>query len=194
MAAERERAAPGRRGSPLSWAGAGAAWLVYLFLVLPSLIVIPMSFGDKDEFIFPPKTLSLYLYRQYFFESTWMATTVESFVVAVGATALALLFGVSAAYGLARGEFPGKKPLTLFLLSPLFVPVIVVSLGLYLYFSLLHLSGTTLSLILGHTVVTTPFVIVTAMAGLRHVDRNLEAAATIMGASRLTVLRRVTPS
>ena len=192
MAPDRDRAAPGRRGSALSWASTGAAWLVYLFLILPSLIVIPMSFGDKDEFIFPPNTLSLYLYRQYFSESTWMATTVESVLVAVGTTALSLVLGVSAAYGLSRGEFPGRKPLTLFLLSPLFVPVIVVSLGLYLYFSLLRISGTTAGLILGHTVVTTPFVIVTAVAGLRHVDRTLEVAATVMGAGRLMVLRKVT--
>jgi putative spermidine/putrescine transport system permease protein len=168
------------------------AWAAYGFLVLPSLIIIPMSFGDKDEFQFPPQSLSFYLYQKYFFESNWMAATLESVKVAFGTTILSVLLGVGAAYGLARTEFPGKKLLTVFLLSPIFVPVIVIALGLYLYLGSAHLTGTTFALIVGHTVVTIPFVIVTALAGLKHVDRNLEVAATVMGASRWTVLRRVT--
>jgi putative spermidine/putrescine transport system permease protein len=181
----------GRR-SPLSAAVSIAAWFAYGFLVLPSLIIIPMSFGDKDEFVFPPQTLSFYLYEKYFFESNWMAATVESLKVAAGTTTLSVALGVGAAYALTRTEFPGKKLLTIFLLSPIFVPVIVVALGLYLYLGSARLTGTTFALIVGHTVVTIPFVIVTTLAGLRHIDRNLEVAATVMGASKWTVLRRVT--
>ena len=70
--------------------------------------------------------------RQFFFESTWMATTIQSFEVAALTTLLSLLFGVTAAYGIVRGNFPGKRFVTLFLLSPILVPVIVVALGLYL--------------------------------------------------------------
>ena len=80
----------------------------------------------------------------------------------------------------------------MFLLSPAFVPAIVLALGLYLYLGVAHLSGTTLGLIISHTLVAMPFVIVTAMAGLRHVDRNLEIAASVMGAGRLLVLWRIT--
>ena len=72
------------------------------------------------------------------------------------------------------------------------VPAITVALGLYLYLSNFGLSGTTLGLILGHTVVATPFVIVTSMAGLRHVDEDLEKAALILGANRLTTFIKVT--
>ncbi len=186
----RESSVGGRPGAPL--AAAVSAWVIYLFLIMPSLVVIPMSFGDKDEFMFPPESLSFYLYGQYFFESTWMATTLQSFEVAILTTLLSLLFGVTAAYGVVRGNFPGKRFVTLFLLSPILVPVIVVALGLYLYFSTLGLSGTTFGLVLGHTVHATPFVIVIAMAGLRHVDPNLEAAARLMGASHVLTLRKVT--
>ena len=70
--------------------------------------------------------------------------------------------------------------------------MIVVALGLYLYLGSARLTGTTFALVVGHTVVTIPFVIVTTLAGLRHIDRNLEVAATVMGASKWTVLRRVT--
>jgi putative spermidine/putrescine transport system permease protein len=121
-----------------------------------------------------------------------MAATLQSFKVAAGATVLSLLLGVGAAYGLSRMTFRGKRLLTVLLLSPIFVPVIVVALGLYLYLGAAKLTGTTFGLIIGHTVVTMPFVIVTALAGLRHVDVNLETAAMVMGANRWTVVRRVT--
>lgn len=168
------------------------AWIGYAFLLMPSLIIIPMSFGDKDELVFPPQSFSLHLYEKYFFDPSWMAATLQSFKVAIGTTVLSLGLGVSAAYGISRSEFPGKRLLTVFLLSPIFVPVIVVALGLYLYLGPMQLSGTTFGLIIGHTVITVPFVIVTSLAGLRHIDRNLEIAAMVMGAGRLTVLARVT--
>ena len=78
-----------------SWASAASAWIVYFFLIMPTLIVIPMSFGDKEEFQFPPDGISFYLYRQFFFESSWMDTTFQSFRVALITTALALVFGVT---------------------------------------------------------------------------------------------------
>ncbi|MGE5202992.1 MAG: ABC transporter permease [Acidobacteriota bacterium] len=181
-----------RRISLLSAAAAGTAWLGYSFLALPSLIIIPMSFSNSDELIFPPRSFSFYLYDKYLFESNWMAATAESLEVATGTAMLSLLLGVSAAYGLSRAEFPAKRLVTMFLLSPAFVPAIVLALGLYLYLGAAHVSGTTLGLIISHTVVAVPFVIVTSMAGLRHVDRRLEVAATVMGAGRLLVLRRIT--
>ena len=169
-----------------------AAWLVFLFLILPSLVVIPMSFGDTDEFVFPPQGISTYLYEKYFFEDNWMETTRQSFVVAVLSTLMCLFFGVTAAYGVVRGTFPGKRLVTLFLLTPMFVPLIVIALGLYIYFATLGLSGSTFSLVVGHTLHGTPFVIVLCMAALRHVDPNLEAAARVMGAGRIYTLLRVT--
>ena len=178
--------------SPLSLLASASAWCVYVLLALPSLIIIPMSFSSSDELIFPPRALSLHLYETYFFESNWMAATMESLEVATGTVALALLLGVGAAYGLARSEFPGKRLVAMLLLSPAFVPAIVLGLGLYLYLGVAHLSGTTVGLIISHSLVAIPFVILTTLAGLRHVDRNLEVAASVMGAGRLLVLRRVT--
>jgi putative spermidine/putrescine transport system permease protein len=175
-----------------SFLASAVAWLAYVFLILPSLVVVPMSFGDKDEFIFPPHTLSLYLYRQYFLESTWMQVTLQSLVLGICTTAAALVLGVGAAYGLDRYSFPGKRAIALFLLSPIFVPAIVIALGLYLYLGRFHLTGTLPGLILSHTIITMPFVIISVSAGLRHVDRNLETAAMVMGAGRLLILRKVT--
>ena len=106
-----------RSGWHSSNANTIAAWAVFLFLILPSLVVIPMSFGDSDEFVFPPQGLSTYLYEKYFFDDAWMETTRQSIVVAVLSTLTCLFFGVTAAYGLVRGTFPGKRLVTLFLLT-----------------------------------------------------------------------------
>ncbi len=168
------------------------AWFGYLFLLLPSFVVIPMSFGNAFEMVFPPRSLSTALFHKFFFESNWMSATWMSFRVAVGATALAIVLGVPAAYSLARGNYPGKKYVTMLLLSPILVPIIVIALGLYFHFASLGITGSELALIFGHAVYTTPFVIVTSMAGLRHVDQNLETAATIMGAGPLYTFFRVT--
>jgi len=181
-----------RTGLAVSLFASTAAWLGYAFLILPSLIVVPMSFGNKDEFVFPPHTLSLYLYRRYLFESTWVQVTLQSFAVALGTVALTLPMGAAAAYALDRYEFRGKRTLSLMLLSPIFVPAIVIALGLYIYLGSLHLAGTTFALIISHTVITVPFVIVSSRAGLQHVDRNLETSAMVMGAGRLLILRKVT--
>lgn len=178
--------------SPLSGVVAAAAWLTYGFLVLPSLIVIPISFGDRDEFVFPPRSFSLYLYQKYFTEASWVDATLESLKIAILSTALSLLLGVLVAYALSRLEFWGRKALTLFVLTPMFVPSIALALALYLYLGSARLTGTTLGMTVGHSLVTMPFVVVTALAGLRHIDRNLETAAMVMGAGRLTVLRKVT--
>ena len=168
------------------------ALLAYVFLILPSLIVVPMSFGDKDEFLFPPHSLSLYLYKRYFLESTWMQVTLQSLVLGLCTMIAALVLGFGAAYGLDRYHFPGKRAVTLFLLSPIFVPAIVIALGLYLYLGRFHLVGTTPGLIISHTIITMPFVIISVSAGLRHIDRHLETAAMVMGAGRLLIVRKVT--
>jgi putative spermidine/putrescine transport system permease protein len=168
------------------------AWVVYLFLVSPNLIVVPMSFGNRQAFEFPPKSLSFFLYEKFFTDAHWVSATLLSFRVAIGATCLALLLGVPAAYSLVRGSYPGKRIITGFLLSPILVPVVVIALGLYFHFAAIGIVGTEGGLILAHTAYTMPFVIVTCIAGLRHVDPTLEVVATIMGAGRLLTFWRVT--
>lgn len=167
------------------------AWLGYLFLLLPSLIVIPVSFSGSSEFQFPPRELSLELYRQFFREEAWWGATLQSFQVAVMTTVLSILAGVPAAYAIVRAEFPGKSALSVVILSPILVPVVVLGLGLYLQFSTLRMVGSTTSLVLAHTVLVTPFVVVAVSSGLRHIDPALETAALIMGASRVRVFRSV---
>jgi putative spermidine/putrescine transport system permease protein len=178
--------------SPWRFVADSAAWFVYILLALPSLIIIPMSFGASNELEFPPRGFSFHLYETYLFRSNWMAATLESLEVAAGAAVVSVVLGVSAAYALVRAEFPGKRLLGMLLLSPAFIPAIVLGLGLYLYLGVAHVTGTTLGLIISHCLVTMPFVILTTTAGLRHIDRNLEVAASVMGAGRLRVLSKIT--
>lgn len=179
----------------ISWLslGAGAvAWAGYAFLIVPTLVIIPLSFGDKEMLAFPPTSFSLRHYQTFFFAADWLDATWQSIKVATWATLIALVLGIGAAYGLDRTRFRGRLLVIVLLLSPIFVPGIVIALALYLYFARLGIVGTTLGLVIGHAIVITPFVIVTVSAGLRHVDRNLETAGSIMGAGRLYVLRKIT--
>lgn len=182
----------GQDASPWRLAVNVSALAIMAFLVLPSLIIIPISFGDANEIVFPPKGFSLILFRRFFTEPGWVDAAWVSFRVALWATAVAVVLGVPAAYALARGQFPGRRVLGLFLLSPIMIPHVVIALALFVYFFQINLSHGELRLICAHGVATLPFVIVTSHAGIRNIDPALEEAATIMGAGRVTVLRKVT--
>ena len=164
---------------------------VYVFIIAPSVIVIPISFGGRGEMTFPPHVWSLDLYRQLFSSSAWLAPIGQSIKVAAATMVISLVIGVPAAYGMVRFEFPGKRVILLLLMSPIVIPVIVISLGLYLYLSRLHLVGTTLGLVVSHVAYVTPFMMMTVMAGVRKLDPALEFAVTIMGATRRTVFFKV---
>lgn len=140
---------------------------------------------------FPPKQWSLELYREFFISAAWMGPLWQSLKVAVSVMLIALIIGVPAAYGTVRFEFPGKRAIILLLMSPVLVPVIVVALGLYLYFSRLGIVGTTATLVASHVAYVTPFVMVTVMAGVKKLDPALEFAVVIMGAKRRTVFFKV---
>jgi putative spermidine/putrescine transport system permease protein len=171
--------------------GTALALLVYAFLLLPSLIVIPVSFGTQHEIKFPPREFSLELYALFFSTPAWTDPLIQSAKIAALTTVLALITAVPAAYGIVRHDFPGKKFITVLMMSPLVIPAIVMALGLYLYFSYLRVTGTTLALVLGHTIYVTPFVIVMVAAGVQKLDPNLEFGATLMGAGRYRMFATV---
>lgn len=165
---------------------------VLVFLALPSLVVVPMSFNDSDVLSFPPSQFSIRLYREFFARAEWMQALKLSFFVCTISTVLALVLGVTASYGLARSSFRGRRMVYYMLISPLMVPGIVLALGLYMYFLGLSMQNGSLRLIIALTVVALPYVMITSLAGLREIDRNTETAAMIMGASPITIFLRVT--
>jgi putative spermidine/putrescine transport system permease protein len=167
------------------------AFAVYAFILIPTLIVIPISFGGNGELSFPPRVWSIELYQQLFTSSNWVLPILQSLKVALFTMVASVLIGVPASYGLVRFDFPGKRFVMLLLMSPILVPVIVMSLGLYLYLSRLQMVGTTIGLVVSHVAYVTPFMMMTVMAGVKKLDPALEFATTIMGAKRRTVFLKV---
>ncbi|MCK1396990.1 ABC transporter permease [Bradyrhizobium sp. 4] len=169
----------------------GLATILYIYLLFPSLIIVPISFGNRVELVFPPTYYSLDLYRAYFGSTAWLTVTYRSATYALLASALAMAVGVPGAYALARANFPGKRLLVLLILSPMLVPIVVISLGLYMYYLRISLTGTVTGLVLAHAMYVTPFVILTISAGIENLDERLEKVAIIMGATQWRVFRQV---
>lgn len=166
--------------------------LVLLFLVIPVFVVVPISFSAAPYLEFPPRELSLQWYREYFFGRGWLPATVLSFQVATVVTLVATVLGTAASFGLVRGTFPGKGLVYGLLLSPLIVPAIVTAIAVYFLYARLRLVGSWSGLVVAHTVLTVPIVVVIVSAALRGFDVTLERAALSLGASPLQAFRRVT--
>jgi ABC-type spermidine/putrescine transport system permease subunit II len=166
--------------------------IVALVLVLPALIVIPMSFAGAKTFSFPPHEWSTRWWAQLFSNPDWLHALINSLALAVAASILATVLGTLAALGLSRGGVPGAGLLNGFFLTPLAAPVVVAAIGIYAVFLRWHLTGTFTGFLLAHTALAIPFVLVPVMASLRGFDRRLETAAASLGAGSLSTFRSVT--
>ncbi|RML99754.1 Polyamine ABC transporter permease, partial [Pseudomonas savastanoi] len=157
--------------------------LVLLFLVLPVLVIVPLSFNSGSFLVYPLQGFSLQWYQDFFNSAEWMRALKNSMIVAPAATLLAMGFGTLAAIGLTRGNFPGKALVMALVISPMVVPVVIVGVASYLFFAPLGLGNSYTSLILVHAVLGVPFVIITVSATLQGFNHNLVRAAASLGAS-----------
>ena len=185
---------PARRRTDYSqrslWIVAG---LVIFFLAAPTFFIVPVSFTEEGVLSWPPKGFSLQWYQALISDlSPYPAAFLRSVIVAAFAGFFAMLIGVPAAFMLVRKQFFGKSAIFAFLVSPIITPHIILAISLFYLFAKLHLIGTYLGLILGHTVVTMPYVIVTVMAVIKNYDLRLDQAAWTLGAGKLQTLRFVT--
>jgi putative spermidine/putrescine transport system permease protein len=166
--------------------------LVLLYLVAPVLIVIPMSFSAAKYLPFPPPGLSLQWYENFFARSDWTSATIQSIRVAFMVMVLSTVLGVAASLALVRASFPGKEIVNLIIVSPLVVPAIIVAIAIYGLYVQLRLVQTFWGLVLAHTVLAIPYVIVNVSATLRGFDIRLEQAAQSLGANGWQTFRHVT--
>lgn len=180
-----------RRKVTYRWIGTALAVCVYIFLLAPSIIVIPVSFGSQYELNFPPRQYSLDLYRIFFSSASWMQPLFLSLRVAFMTTIISTIIAVPAAYAIVRFSFFGKKLLIGLIMSPLVIPSVVFALGVYLYFSYLRLTGTTAGLVVAHTMFVLPYALVIISAGVQKLDPNLEFGAMLMGAGRFRMMMTV---
>ncbi|WP_050468738.1 ABC transporter permease [Herbaspirillum chlorophenolicum] len=166
--------------------------LVLLFLVLPILVMIPLSFSDSSFLMYPIKGVSLRWYQNLFASDDWIRAAQNSFIVAPAATVIATVLGTLAAVGLNKADFRGKGVLMAVLISPMIVPVVVVGVGVYMFFARIGLSDSYLGLILAHAALGAPFVVTTVLATLQGFNHNLVRASLSLGAGPLRTFFRIT--
>ena len=122
----------------------------------------------------------------------WSTGFVNSAQVAFLAAILATALGTLAALGTVRGQFPGRSAINALILSPLIVPVIIIAIGMFSVFVRWKIAGSLVGLVLAHTALAVPFVVVNVATSLRTIDRNLELAAQSLGAGPIRTFRRIT--
>ncbi|EWY38316.1 polyamine ABC transporter permease [Skermanella stibiiresistens SB22] len=165
---------------------------LYLFLLAPILIVVPLSFSDDNILTFPPTSWGVRWYAQMFEHQALVNAFQVSLSLAAIVTVLSLAAGIPAAYALHRFRFRGRDALMNLFTAPLLLPSIVLGLSILLVFVKLQLLATFVGLVVAHLIVTTPYVVRIMSTALTTLPPSVEEAATMLGASPLVVFRRVT--
>jgi putative spermidine/putrescine transport system permease protein len=165
--------------------------LVFVFLVLPLLAILPLSLNDSMFLTYPLAGLSLRWYRDFFGGQRWLDPLWNSVVIAVLVTAIATVLGTLAALGLTRLRPTPRRIVAGLVISPLIVPVVITGVGTYFLYAPWGLTNSMAGLILAHTVLAVPFVVITITATLQGFDVTLVRAAASLGASPVTVFRLV---
>jgi putative spermidine/putrescine transport system permease protein len=166
--------------------------LTLLYLVLPILVIMPLSFSSSEFLVYPIHQFSLNWYRNLITSNEWRMAAKNSFIIAPSATVVATVLGSLAAIGLNRANFRGKALLMAVLISPMIVPIVVVGVGLYLFLAPLGLTGTYAGLILAHAALGAPFVVTTVLATLQGFDQNLVRASLSLGANHIRTFFKIT--
>ncbi|MFW6028610.1 MAG: ABC transporter permease [bacterium] len=173
--------------------------LIFVFLITPILIIIPLSFNATPYFTFTqemltfdPEGYSLRWYREFFDPQTgWLHSVKNSFIIAIASTFLATTLGTIAALGLSRPHMPFRNAIMGILISPMIVPLIISAAGMYFFYSSINLTQTHVGVILAHTALGTPFVIITVTATLVGFDQSLIRASNGLGADHTRTFFKV---
>lgn len=165
--------------------------LVFFFLLAPILAIMPLSFSSGQFLTYPIPGFSLRWYAEFFTSDKWLHGLWNSVVIGVSATVLATALGTIASLGLVRANFRGKGLLMGVLISPMIVPLVITAVGFYFFFAPLGITATYPGLIIAHTALAAPFVVVTVTATLQGFDMNLARASASLGAGPSTTFFKV---
>jgi len=192
--------------------------VIFLFLIAPILIVIPLSFNAQPYFTFTEKMLTLdpegYSSRWYdllltfgmiapdavrdgswwadvWANAAWVQAAKNSVIIGFFSTLLATALGTLAALGLSRPEMPFRRVIMAVLISPMIVPIIITATGLFFFYSMTGLANSYFGIILAHATLGIPFVIITVTATLVGFDHSLTRAAANLGASPTTTFFKI---
>lgn len=163
-----------------------------VFLMAPVLVVIPLAFDADPYFTYPIHSWSLKWFHEFFFDETWQTAVKNSFVIATSATVIATTLGTLASVGLVHRNLPGRALITAILVSPMIVPIVIMAVGAYFFYSRLGIANSLTGIIMAHAVLGTPFVVITVSATLAGFDQGLFRAARSLGAKPFTAFRRIT--
>ncbi len=171
---------------------------VFLFLIFPLLVIVPLSFNSVPFFTFTQEMLSfdpagysLRWYTDFFTNLNWQGAVNNSFIIAIFSTLIATFLGTLAALGLSRQHVPYRTTLMAILISPMIVPLIISACGMFFFYSRVNLQGTMIGVILAHAALGTPFVVITVTATLVGFDNSLIRASQSLGASGPTTFFKV---
>lgn len=168
------------------------SWAALAFLLLPLVVLVGASLTATSYLAFPPQGLTLAWYGQMLGDPSYVSAFATSTVLAAVATLVAVLFAVPAALAIARYSFPGRRPLSEILMSPLILPHVVLGAALLQYGSAIGLVRSFSALLVGHVVIILPFVLRTVLPQLTEDQRSLEEASADLGGRPLTTFFLVT--
>ena len=169
----------------------GACWLVLLFLMLPTLVAVPVSLTPERYLSLPTDSISFRHYGTLFTDPQWISSVGQSFFIATVTAMLSVGLGALAAVGLWRIASQLSETVRLLALAPLIVPPVVSALAFYWFFARLGLIDSFVGVILAHTILAAPYVLVTVAASLATVDVRQEQASLSLGASHAQTIRHV---
>lgn len=167
------------------------AVLLLAFILVPLLIIVPMSLTSGNSLTFPTPGYSTRWYGELLDDPRWFSSFVNSVVVASAATVFSSLLGIPAAIGLAWGHFPGKKIVYAIVAAPLVAPVVIVGVAAFSFFAAAGMTGNLWALILTHTALAVPVMLTTVVASLQGFDRTLIRAAASLGAGTMRTFFKV---
>jgi len=172
--------------------------LIFLFLIFPILVILPLSFNAEPYFTFTEEMLtfdpagySVRWYNDLLSSEEWISAIRNSFIISIASTIVATTLGTLAALGLSRRNMPARGFITAVLISPMIVPLIITAAALFSFYARIELSQTFFSIIMAHVVLGTPFVVITVTAALASFDEQLIRASSSLGANQMTTFFRV---
>jgi putative spermidine/putrescine transport system permease protein len=165
---------------------------IVVFLLLPLLVIVALSFSPSRFFVFPPTGFSTRWYLNLFTDVRWRNAAIDSLVVGVCASAISTVLGLLAAWGLSESRSKLAGIITAWLVLPMAVPIVVVAVASFLTYSTYGLASSRLGLIIAHAALGLPFVMIAVSATLKGFNRNLVRAAESLGASPSEAFRTVT--
>ncbi|KAM9863751.1 ABC transporter permease [Leucobacter sp. BZR 635] len=168
------------------------AVLIGVYLLMPVLVIVPMSWSESPYLSFPPEGFTMQWYEKFFNDAAWMSSLGHSISIGLLSALLSVVLGTMGALALVRGKFPFRGAVMGVLLAPMIVPFVIVGLAVYITFLGLGLAQTTLGFVLVHTALGVPYVLINVVASLSSVDRRLEMAAMNLGASPIETFFRIT--